>query len=161
VWSHLPVEVQRQIVEQDLRCYVIDAHWVARDLRLGGQINTVMQSCFFALSGVLPREQATAALKEAMAEAYGKRGPAVVERNQAAIEGALHELEPLPVPARIDGGPHRMPPLPDAAPDFVKRVTERLMAGGGDLLPVSALSNGQTTCVPLRHTGPPRQSFDR
>jgi pyruvate-ferredoxin/flavodoxin oxidoreductase len=139
VWPHLPVEVQLQIVEKSLRCYVIDAHRVARELRLGGRINTVMQSCFFALSGVLPSEQATAALKEAIAEAYGKRGPAVVEHNQAAIDRALRELEPLPVPAQVHSGPHRMPPLPDAAPDFVKRVTERLLAGDGDLLPVSAL----------------------
>jgi len=138
VWSHLPVEVQQQIINKDLRCYIIDAHRVARELRLGGRINTVMQPCFFALSGVLPPEQATAALKEAIAEAYGKRGPTVVERNQAAIDRALHELVPLPVPALIDGTLHRMPPLPEAAPDFVKRVTERLLAGEGDLLPVSA-----------------------
>jgi pyruvate-ferredoxin/flavodoxin oxidoreductase len=139
VWPHLPVEVQQQIVDKNLRCYVIDAHRVARELRLGGRINMVMQPCFFALSGVLPRQQATAALKEAIAEAYGKRGPTVVERNQAAIDRALDELVPLPVPAQIERGPHRMPPLPEAAPDFVRRVTERLLAGEGDLLPVSAL----------------------
>jgi len=139
VWPHLPVEVQQQILDKDLRCYVIDAHRVARELRLGGRINTVMQPCFFALSGVLPREAATTALKEAIAEAYGKRGPTVVERNHAAIDRALDELVPLPVPAQVERGPHRMPPLPDAAPDFVKRVTERLLAGEGDLLPVSAL----------------------
>jgi pyruvate-ferredoxin/flavodoxin oxidoreductase len=139
VWTHLPVEVQQQILDKDLRCYLIDAHRIARELRLGGRINTVMQPCFFALSGVLPREQATAALKEAIAEAYGKRGPTVVQRNQAAIDRALDELVPLPVPAQVDGQAHRMPPLPPAAPDFVKRVTERLLAGEGDLLPVSAL----------------------
>ena len=138
-WSHLPVEVQRQILDKQLRCHVIDAHRVAREVGLGGRINTVMQPCFFALSGVLPAEEATAALKEAIAEAYGKRGPAVVERNQAAIDRALRDLTPLPVPDRVDGGQHRLPPLPDSAPDFVKRVTERLLAGEGDLLPVSAL----------------------
>jgi pyruvate-ferredoxin/flavodoxin oxidoreductase len=138
-WSRLPVEVQQQILDKDLRCHVIDAHRVAREVGLGGRINTVMQPCFFALSGVLPREEATAALKEAIAEAYGKRGPAVVERNQAAIDRALQALTPLPVPDRVDGGSHRLPPLPDTAPDFVKRVTERLLAGEGDLLPVSAL----------------------
>ena len=140
VWSHLPVEVRQQIIDKDLRCYLIDAHRVARELRLGGRINTVMQPCFFALSGVLPRERATAALKQAIVEAYGKRGPTVVQRNHAAIDRALDELVPLPVPVgSAGGGPHRMPPLPDAAPDFVKRVTERLLAGEGDLLPVSAL----------------------
>jgi pyruvate-ferredoxin/flavodoxin oxidoreductase len=139
VWSHLPVEVQQQILDKDLRCYVIDAHRVARELRLGGRINTVMQPCFFALSGVLPREQVMTALKEAIAETYGRRGPTVVERNHAAIDRSLNELVPLPVPSRIDGELHRMPPLPDTTPDFVKRVTERLLAGEGDLLPVSAL----------------------
>jgi pyruvate-ferredoxin/flavodoxin oxidoreductase len=137
-WSHLPVEVQQQILDKDLRCHVIDAHRVAREVGLGGRINTVMQPCFFALAGVLPREEATAALKEAIAEAYGKRGPAVVERNQAAIDRALRALAPLPVPQRVNGGVHRLQPLPDTAPDFVKRVTERLLAGEGDLLPVSA-----------------------
>jgi pyruvate-ferredoxin/flavodoxin oxidoreductase len=146
VWTRLPVEVRQQIVDKDLRCYLIDAHRIARELRLGGRINTVMQPCFFALSGVLPREQATAALKAAIAEAYGKRGPTVVQRNHAAIDRALEELVPLPVPATVEvaasmtnGAPHRMPPLPAAAPDFVRRVTERLLAGEGDLLPVSAL----------------------
>jgi pyruvate-ferredoxin/flavodoxin oxidoreductase len=138
-WSHLPVEVRQQILDKDLRCYLIDAHRVARELRLGGRINTVMLPCFFALSGVLPREEATAALKAAIAQAYGKRGPTVVERNHAAIDRALDELVPLPVPDRAGAGAHRMPPLPDVAPDFVKRVTERLLAGEGDLLPVSAL----------------------
>ena len=135
-WAHLPAEVQRQILDKELRCYVIDAHRVAREVGLGGRINTVMQPCFFALSEVLPREEATAALKEAIAGAYGRRGPAVVERNQAAIDRALDALEPLPT-GPLNGG-HRMPPLPEAAGDFVKRVTERLLAGDGDLLPVSA-----------------------
>ncbi|MGE5829530.1 MAG: pyruvate:ferredoxin (flavodoxin) oxidoreductase [Micromonosporaceae bacterium] len=137
-WRHLPVEVQRQILDKQLRCYVIDAHRVAREVGLGGRINTVMQPCFFALSDVLPRDEATAALKEAIAEAYGKRGPAVVERNQAAIDRALDALEPLPT-GSVNGGLNRMPPLPEAAGDFAKRVTERLLAGEGDLLPVSAL----------------------
>ncbi len=138
-WAHLPVEVQQQILDKNLRCHVIDAHTVAREVGLGGRINTVMQPCFFALAGVLPPEEAAAALKKAMAEAYGKRGPAVVERNQAAIDRALQALTPLPVPEKVNGTHHRMPPLPAAAPDFVKRVTERLLAGEGDLLPVSAL----------------------
>jgi pyruvate-ferredoxin/flavodoxin oxidoreductase len=137
-WAHLPVEVQRQILDKDLRCFVIDAHRVAREVGLGGRINTVMQPCFFALSEVLPREEATAALKEAIVEAYGKRGPAVVERNQAAVDRALDALEPLPA-GPVNGGVNRMPPLPEAAGDFVKRITERLLSGDGDLLPVSAL----------------------
>jgi pyruvate-ferredoxin/flavodoxin oxidoreductase len=133
------VEVQQQIIDKQLRCYVIDAHRVAREVGLGGRINTVMQPCFFVLSGVLPRDQAIAALKEAITEAYGRRGPAVVRSNQAAIDRALQELMPLPVPGLVDGDSHRLPPPPDTAPEFVKRVTARLLAGEGDLLPVSAL----------------------
>jgi len=88
---------------------------------------------------VLPREQATAALKHAISEAYGKRGPAVVERNQAAIDRALHELVPMKIPSAVEGDRRRMPALPDTAPDFVARVTKRMLDGEGDLLPVSAL----------------------
>ncbi|HEU4540332.1 MAG TPA: pyruvate:ferredoxin (flavodoxin) oxidoreductase [Jiangellaceae bacterium] len=139
VWSHLPVEVQQQIIDKDLSCFVIDAHRVARELGLGARINTVMQPSFFALSGVLPREQATAALKEAIAEAYGKRGEPVVQRNQAAIDRSLDELVPLPVPRTVNGDLHRLPPLSDEVPDFVARVTKRMLDGEGDLLPVSAL----------------------
>jgi pyruvate-ferredoxin/flavodoxin oxidoreductase len=138
-WAHLPLPVQQQILDKELRCYVIDAHRVAREVGLGGRINTVMQPCFFALSGLLPAEQATAALKEAIAEAYGKRGPAVVQRNQAAIDRALVALAPLPVPDRVAVDAHQIPPLTETAPDFVKRVTARLLADEGDLLPVSAL----------------------
>jgi pyruvate-ferredoxin/flavodoxin oxidoreductase len=138
-WARLPVQVRRQILDKNLRCYVIDAHRVAREVGLGGRINTVMQPCFFALSGVLPAEQATAALKDAIAEAYGKRGPAVVQRNQAAIDRALDALAPLPVPDRAAADARVLPPPARAAPDFVMRVTARLLAGEGELLPVSAL----------------------
>ncbi|MPZ97058.1 MAG: pyruvate:ferredoxin (flavodoxin) oxidoreductase, partial [Propionibacteriales bacterium] len=139
VWSHLPVEVQRQILAKDLRCHVINAHRIAHELGLGGRINTVMQACFFTLSGVLPVTEATATLKRAVAETYGRRGPAVVARNQAAIDRAQAELTPLKVPDTVEGDQHRMPPLPDDAPEFVKRVTKRMLDGEGDLLPVSAL----------------------
>jgi pyruvate-ferredoxin/flavodoxin oxidoreductase len=139
VWSELPVEVQQQIIDKRLRCYVIDAHRIAREVGLGGWINTVMQPCFFALSGVLPAQQATAALKNAIVEAYAKRGPAVVENNLAAVDRALQELVPLPVPDLVAGDTHRLPPVPEHAPDFVQRVTARLLAGEGDLLPVSAM----------------------
>ncbi|HEU0212596.1 MAG TPA: pyruvate:ferredoxin (flavodoxin) oxidoreductase [Jiangellaceae bacterium] len=138
-WAHLPVEVQHQILDKNLSCFVIDAHRVARELGLGKRINTVMTPCFFALSGVLPGDQARTALQEAIAQTYGKRGPAVVERNQAAIDRALHALEPLKIPDAVDGERHRMPPLAPEAPDFVHRVTKRMLDGEGDLLPVSAL----------------------
>jgi pyruvate-ferredoxin/flavodoxin oxidoreductase len=139
VWQQLPVEVQRQIIDKRLSCYVIDAYRIAREVGLGGRINTVMQPCFFALSGVMPAAQATAALKQAIVEAYGKRGESVVDSNLAAVDRALDELVPLPVPEAVEGDRHRLPPPPPGAPDFVRRVTARLLAGEGDLLPVSAL----------------------
>jgi pyruvate-ferredoxin/flavodoxin oxidoreductase len=118
---------------------VIDAYKVARDLGMPGRINWVMNACFFALSGVLPRDQAIAALKVAIEKTYAHRDQEVVERNQAAVDRALLELRPLPVPAVADVGVARRPTVSEAAPDFVARVTARMMAGEGDLLPVSAL----------------------
>ena len=118
---------------------MVDAAEVAREAGLGRRINTVMQTCFFALSGVLPRDEAIAGIKDAIEKTYGKRGEVVLDRNFAAVDGALDALPPGPGP----GGGHRHPaPAPavsDEAPDFVKRVTARMMEGKGDLLPVSAL----------------------
>ena len=139
VWGHLPAEVQRQIVDKRLRFFVIDADRVARGAGMGPRINTVMQPCFFALAGVLPREEAIAAIHASIERAYGKRGPAVVTRNKAAVDHAFQALHEVPVPAAVDATRQRRPPVPPGAPDFVTRVTARLLAGEGDLLPVSAL----------------------
>jgi pyruvate-ferredoxin/flavodoxin oxidoreductase len=139
VWEHLPVEVQDQIIDKKLEFYVIDAYRVAREVGLGTRINTVMQPCFFALSNVLPREEGIAAIKESVEHAYGKRGRTIVERNFAAIDQAVSEMVRVEVPAGSSGDRHRMPLLGADAPDFVTRVTQRLLAGEGDLLPVSAL----------------------
>ncbi len=139
VWSELPVEVQQQIIDKQLHFFVVDAFGLARDVGLGTRINTVMQPCFFHLSGVLPQAEVVTKIKAAVEEAYGKRGRAVVERNFAAIDRAIAELVEIEVPAATEGAVHRMPPLPDAAPDFVRTVTARMLAGEGDLLPVSAL----------------------
>jgi pyruvate-ferredoxin/flavodoxin oxidoreductase len=139
VWARLPVEVQQQIIDKQLEFYVIDAYKVAREVGLGARINTVMQPCFFALAGVLPREEATKALKDAIVSAYGKRGPAVIERNFAAVDRALGELTQVKVPDHVVGDLHRMPPMPAEAPDFVRQVTSLMLNGEGDLLPVSAM----------------------
>ncbi|WP_271189717.1 pyruvate:ferredoxin (flavodoxin) oxidoreductase [Dactylosporangium matsuzakiense] len=139
VWEHLPVEVQEQIVDKRLQLYVVDAHRVAREVGLGGRINTVMQPCFFQLSGVLPAAEAIARIKASIEKTYAKRGTAVVERNIAAVDRALVELRPVAVPERVVGELHRMPPPPPDAPDFVRTVTAKMLAGQGDLLPVSAL----------------------
>jgi len=139
VWEHLPVEVQQQIIDKRLRFFVVDAFKVAREVGLGTRINTVMQPCFFALSGVLPQDEAITRIKNSIQKAYGKRGATVVERNFAAVDRAIQEMVEVKVPETTSGDLHRLPPLPDGAPDFVKDVTARMLAGEGDLLPVSAM----------------------
>jgi pyruvate-ferredoxin/flavodoxin oxidoreductase len=138
-WDHLPVEVQAEIAAKRLRTWVIDAEAVARAAGLGKRINTVMQPCFFYLSGVLPVDAAIAAIKESVERTYGRRGRTVVEKNFAAIDAAVEALRPLPAGLRPSGHSHRLPPLPEASGDFVKRVTGAMLHGQGDLLPVSAL----------------------
>ena len=138
VFDRLPREAQKVIVERRLRFFVIDAVKVARDAGMGGRINTVMQVCFFALSGVLPREEAIARIKGAIEKTYGKRGAEVVKRNFAAVDETLAHLYEVPAPSAITATRGRPPIVSDKAPDFVKRVTALMMAGKGDLLPVSA-----------------------
>ena len=139
VWDHLPVEVQREIIDKGLDLWVVDAARVARDAGMGHRINTVMQPCFFALSGVLPRDQAIAAIKAWVEKAFSRRGEEVVARNFAAIDGALEALHKVEVPTGATSTRHRRPAVSEQAPDFVKRVTARMLEGNGDLLPVSAL----------------------
>ncbi|RME07408.1 MAG: pyruvate:ferredoxin (flavodoxin) oxidoreductase, partial [Anaerolineae bacterium] len=137
VWEHLPREVQRAIIEKDLQFYVIDAYEVARQAGMGRRINTVMQTCFFAISGVLPREQAIAEIKKAIKKTYGKRGEAVVQRNYAAVDQALAHLHKVEVPGKVTSDLTMRPPVTPDAPEFVRQVEGRIIAGEGDLLPVS------------------------
>jgi pyruvate-ferredoxin/flavodoxin oxidoreductase len=141
VWSHLPAEVQQQIVDRSIDLWVIDAHRVAREVGLPGRINSVMQPAFFELSGILPAEDAIAALKAAVTKTYAKRGPEIVAKNIDAIDRSLDALHRVDVTASVvgAGGLARRPAVPDGAPAFVERVTSVMMAGEGDLLPVSAL----------------------
>jgi pyruvate-ferredoxin/flavodoxin oxidoreductase len=139
VWDELPREVQEQIVDRKLSLRVIDADRVARDAGMGRRINTVMQPCFFTLSGVLPEDRAIAAIEESIERTYGKRGRAVVERNLKAVRLAHESLHAVEVPTAATSRRERRPPVPEGSPDFVQRVTARLLAGQGDLLPVSAL----------------------
>ncbi len=139
VWDHLPVEIQRQIIDKRLRFYVVDAQKVANEVGLGARINTVLQTCFFALAGVLERDEAIARIKAAIEKSYGKRGQAVLDMNFAAVDKALEGLHEVPVPASVSGDLHLLPPVPDKAPDFVRRVTAAMIAGRGNELPVSAL----------------------
>ncbi len=138
VWDHLPREVQEQIVEQKVKVFSIDASSVARDAGMGGRINSVMQTCFFAISGVLPRDEAITQIKKSIEKAYGKKGAEVVRRNFEAVDLTLAQLHPVPVPKAATATRRRPPIVSDAAPDFVKRVTAVMIAGKGDLLPVSA-----------------------
>jgi pyruvate-ferredoxin/flavodoxin oxidoreductase len=139
VWDALPEPVQRTILERGLKVYAIDAHRIARELGLGGRINTIMQPCFFALSGILEREQAIEAVKQAVRRTYGRRGQEVVDRNLAAVDRALSELAEVPLGDHVTSTIGLRPPVPPDVPDFVERVTARILGGEGDLLPVSAL----------------------
>jgi pyruvate-ferredoxin/flavodoxin oxidoreductase len=138
VWEHLPEEVQRKLVDKQISLWVIDAMAVAAETGMGNRINTIMQPCFFHLSGVLPAEEAIPAIKKFVQKTYGKRGEAVVQRNYAAIDASIARLGKVELRPVGEGAALRAL-VPDHAPDFVKTVTARLMAGEGDLLPVSAM----------------------
>ncbi len=138
VWDHLPRRVQEQIISKRLKFYVIDAYKVARDVGLGGRINTIMQTCFFAISGVLPRDEAIAAIKRAIEKTWGKRGEAVVRKNFAAVDAALDHLREVKVPSTVTSTFDIRPPVPPQAPEFVRTVLGKIIAGEGDELPVSA-----------------------
>jgi len=137
VFDHLPLSVQRQIIDKKLRFYVIDASKVARDVGLGVRTNTVLQTCFFAISGVLPREAAIDHIKQSIKKTYGRKGEAVVRKNFAAVDGTLARLAEVKVPSSATARTDRPPVVPEAAPDFVKRVTAPMLTGHGDEIPVS------------------------
>jgi pyruvate-ferredoxin/flavodoxin oxidoreductase len=139
VWNHLPRTVQEKIIGKKLRFFVIDAYAVARETDMGGRINTIMQPCFFALSGVLPRDEAIAAIKRAIKDTYAKRGDAVVQKNIAAVDSALDHLHEVQVPSQATSTFDVRPPAPPEAPEFVRKVTAPMLAREGDTLPVSAL----------------------
>ncbi len=140
VWNRLPAEFQQRVIELKLKLFAIDAISVARAAGMGGQINTVMQTCFFALSGVLPRDQAIEAIKKAIKKTYGKKGDAVVAKNHAAVDAALAALHEIPVPSSVTSSFNRQPVVAEAAPDYVQRTIGVMMAGDGDRLPVSAFT---------------------
>ena len=138
-WEHLPIEVQRQIIDKRLKVHVVDAYKIAADTGLGGRMNTIMQTCFFALADVLPMEEAIVHIKTAIEKTYSKRGRAIVERNCAAVDAATGGLQSLEVPKQATSSLRRVAPVSADASDFVKRVTSMIIEGRGDLLPVSAM----------------------
>jgi len=139
VWAELPREVQEGIVARRLRFFVVDASAIARDAGLGKRVNTVLQTCFFALAGVLALDDAIAAIKDAIRATYAKRGEVVLKRNFAAVDRALEGLAEVEVPVEATATSYRLPPVPAGAPAFVRDVTGAMIAGLGDELPVSAL----------------------
>ena len=139
VWDNLPHETQSAIIDKQLRFFVIDAYEVAQKTGMGGRINTIMQTCFFAISGVLPREQAIVEIKHAIEKTYGKRGEAVVRRNFEAVDATLAHLSEVKVPAEVTSTLTRRPAVPAQAPKFVREVLGAMIAGEGDSLPVSAM----------------------
>ncbi len=138
-WDRLPRDVQDAILEKHLRLFVIDAYRVAEEAGLGRLINTVMQTCFFAISRVLPVERAMAAIKESIGKTYGRKSAQLVAMNHAAVDRTLEALHEMPRPAAPTAPRLRLPMVPSDAPEFVRRVTAEIMSGRGDLLPVSAL----------------------
>ena len=139
VFDELARPVQRQIIDKRLRFFVIDASKVAREVGLTGRTNTILQTCFFAISGVLPREAAIRHIKESIRKTYGRKGEAVVAKNFAAVDGTLARLYQVEAPAAVSSERDLPSIVPDTAPDFVRRVTARMMVGRGDDIPVSMM----------------------
>jgi len=139
IWDHVPRQAQETIIKKKLRFYVIDGYTVARAAGMGSRINTIMQTCFFAISGVLPREEAITAIKKAIEDTYGKRGEAVVQKNYAAVDAALAHLHEVKVPAKVTALFDMLPAVSPHAPKFVHDVLGTIITGNGDSLPVSAM----------------------
>jgi len=138
MWERIPEESRRLILDKKIQCYGIDAHHVAQKAGMGGRINTIMQTCFFALSGVLPRDEAIEKIKAAIIKTYKNKGEDVVRKNCAAVDAALDSLFAFPPFDDSVATREMSAPVPVGAPDFVQRVTGEILAGRGDLLPVSA-----------------------
>jgi pyruvate-ferredoxin/flavodoxin oxidoreductase len=144
VWDYLPHSAQKQIISKKLNLYVINGYKVAKEAGMGSRINTIMQTCFFAISGVLPREEAIESIKKSIKKTYGNRGPAVVQQNFKAVDSALAHLYEVSVPKFLTGSNGKQPLVPEHAPRFVREVTAQILAGRGDDLPVSALPDDGT-----------------
>jgi len=144
VWEHLPYPVQETIIEKKLHFFVIDAYKIAKEVGLGVRINTIMQVCFFSLSNVIPIEEAIKAIKRFIKKTYGKKGEKIVNTNFAAVDNTLSNLHEVKVPSEATSKLKVRPPVPAEAPEFVQKVTAKIIAGKGDDLPVSAFSSDGT-----------------
>ena len=139
VWDHLPREVQQALIDKQAKFYVIDGLGLAKSLGLGGRINTTMQAAFFSISGVLPQSEAEKMIKLAIEDTYGDKGQVIVDLNIRAATLANERIQEVKVPAKVTSTITRRPPVPEAAPEFVQKVTAEIIAGRGDLLPVSKM----------------------
>ncbi|MGA7800247.1 MAG: pyruvate:ferredoxin (flavodoxin) oxidoreductase [Gammaproteobacteria bacterium] len=139
VWDTLPRRMQQQIIDKGIEFYTIDAYRVAQDSGMGKRINTIMQTCFFAISGILPHDEAIDAIKRAVEKTYGRKGKHIVELNFRAIDQTLSNLQRVGVPATATSDIVKLPPVPADAPEFVRRFTGELIAGRGDAIPVSLM----------------------
>ena len=144
VWDQLPRTVQQIIIQKRIKLFSINAYEVARQSQLGNRINTIMQTCFFAISGVLPREEAITKIKQFIRKTYGKRGEPVIRQNFAAVDAALAHLHQVTIRAEASSTSDVPIMFSDQAPDFVRNVTAEIIAGRGDLLPVSAFPEDGT-----------------
>jgi pyruvate-ferredoxin/flavodoxin oxidoreductase len=144
VWDKIPREVQQQIIERQAKFYVIDAVALGKQLGLGARINMIMQTAFFAISNILPRDKAIAAIKKAIEKTYGAKGEKVVKMNFDAVDAAVAAIKEVKYPTGVTSTLSRPPIVPDDAPDFVKQVTAEIIAGRGDDLPVSAFPDDGT-----------------
>jgi len=138
IWDHIPRTTQRQLIDKKMRFFVINASDVAHKTGMGGRINTIMQTCFFAISGVLERDEAIGAIKKSIEKTYGRRGPAVVQQNFAAVDSSVDNLFEVKIPDKVTSTFDIHSPVSEEAPEFVQNVTARMISGEGDLIPVSA-----------------------
>ncbi|MFQ5709024.1 MAG: pyruvate:ferredoxin (flavodoxin) oxidoreductase [bacterium] len=139
VWDKMPRSVQQELIDKKLKFFVIDAYKVARETGMGVRINTIMQTCFFAISGILPKDEAIAAIKDSIKKTYGKKGEEIVRMNFNAVDQTLAHLHEVEVPQQVTSTFDRPPAVSEKAPDFVQNVTAVMIAGRGDELPVSCL----------------------
>jgi pyruvate-ferredoxin/flavodoxin oxidoreductase len=139
VWQTIPRKLQQQIIDKKLTVYTIDAYKVAADAGMGRRINTVMQTCFFAISGILPKEEAIAQIKKAAEKTYGSKGPAVIKQNFLAIDASVANMHQVEIPGEAKSDVEQVPPVTANAPEFIQKVTGEIIAGRGDGVPVSMI----------------------
>ncbi|MDH5729788.1 MAG: pyruvate:ferredoxin (flavodoxin) oxidoreductase [Gammaproteobacteria bacterium] len=144
VWDSLTAEMQQQIIDKQIKFYCIDAYGVASHNGMGKRINTVMQTCFFAISGILPRDKAINAIKDAVAKTYGKKGRRIVELNYRAIDDTLASLQEVIIPAKVSSQLKMHSVVTAHSSDFVRKVTVEIIAGRGDDIPVSLMPSDGT-----------------